>query len=136
MSIFSTVPEYINDPKDGENYPIAYGRMSGTSMATPHTTGVAALILQEHPNYSPFEVKEALMNTAVHLKEERSVFEVGSGRIDAYRAVHADTSIEVVDKTSNVVGDEEVEIEEKQVLLHLGIKIKLKMGLLKIVEKF
>lgn len=77
MSIFSTVPEYINDPKDGENYPIAYGRMSGTSMATPHTTGVAALILQEHPNYSPFEVKEALMNTAVDLKEERSVFEVG-----------------------------------------------------------
>ena len=76
------------------------------------------------------------MNTAVDLKEERSVFEVGSGRIDAYRAVHADTSIEVVDKTSNVVGDEEVEIEEKQVLLHLGIKIKLKMGLLKIVEKF
>ena len=68
VSIFSTVPEYINDPKDGENYPVAYGRMSGTSMATPHTAGVAALILQEHPNYSPFEVKEALMNTAVDLK--------------------------------------------------------------------
>ena len=121
MSIFSTVPEYINDPKDGENYPVAYGRMSGTSMATPHTAGVAALILQEHPNYSPFEVK-ALMNTAVDLKEARSVFEVGSGRIDAYRAVHADTAIEVIDKTSNIVNDEEVDIEEKQVLLHSDIK--------------
>ncbi|WIY61903.1 S8 family serine peptidase [Bacillus arachidis] len=125
VSIFSTVPEYINDPKDGENYPVAYGRMSGTSMATPHTAGVAALILQEHPNYSPFEVKEALMNTAVDLKEERSVFEVGSGRIDAYRAVHADTSIEVIDKTTNVVNDEEVEIEEKTGSIAFGYKTQL-----------
>ncbi|EJQ32728.1 hypothetical protein IEC_05189 [Bacillus toyonensis] len=131
VSIFSTVPEYINDPKDGENYPVAYGRMSGTSMATPHTAGVAALILQEHPNYSPFEVKEALMNTAVDLKEERSVFEVGSGRIDAYRAVHADTSIEVVDKTSNVVGDGEVEIEEKTGSIAFGYKNQIENGPIK-----
>ena len=96
---------------------------------------MAALILQEHPNYSPFEVKEALMNTAVDLKEARSVFEVGSGRIDAYRAVHADTAIEVIDKTSNIVNDEEVDIEEKQVLLHSDIKINWEMDQLKIVEK-
>ncbi|MDM5153437.1 S8 family serine peptidase [Bacillus sp. DX1.1] len=125
VSVFSTVPEYINDPKDGDNYPVAYGRMSGTSMASPHTAGVAALILQEHPNYSPFEVKEALMNTAVDLKEERSVYEVGSGRIDAYHAVHADTSIEVIDKTSNIVNDEEVEIEEKTGSIAFGYKNKL-----------
>ena len=85
-------------------------------------------------NYSPFEVK-ALMNTAVDLKEARSVFEVGSGRIDAYRAVHADTAIEVIDKTSNIVNDEEVDIEEKQVLLHSDIKINWEMDQLKIVEK-
>ncbi|MDM5156904.1 S8 family serine peptidase [Bacillus sp. DX1.1] len=122
VSIFSTVPEYINDPKDGDNYTVAYGRMSGTSMATPHTAGVAALMLQAHPDYSPFDVKEALMNTAVDLKEERSVYEMGAGRIDAYRAVHADTSIEVIDKTSNIENGQAVEIEEKTGSIAFGRK--------------
>ena len=65
------------------------------------------------------------MNTAVDLKEARSVFEVGSGRIDAYRAVHADTAIEVIDKTSNIVNDEEVDIEEKTGSIAFGYKNQL-----------
>ncbi len=57
VAILSTVPEYINDPQEGENYAVSYERMQGTSMASPHIVGVAALILQEHPDYSPFDVK-------------------------------------------------------------------------------
>ena len=38
-------------------------------MASPHIAGVAALILQEHPDYSPFDVKASLMNTANDLKK-------------------------------------------------------------------
>lgn len=125
VAIFSTVPEYINDPKDGDNYTVAYERMSGTSMATPHTSGVAALILQANPDYNPFDVKEALMNTAVDLKEERSVYEVGAGRIDAYKAVHADTAIEVIDKTPSIENDEEVEMEEKTGSIVFGHKYQL-----------
>ena len=38
--------------------------LSGTSMATPMTSGVAALVVQAHPNWSPTRVKAAIMNTA------------------------------------------------------------------------
>ncbi|MFD4704674.1 S8 family serine peptidase [Gottfriedia sp. NPDC058432] len=120
VAVFSTYPEYMNDPGDGENYDIAYTRMSGTSMATPHVAGSAALILQEHPEYTPFEVKEALMNTADELKEKYSVNEVGAGRIDTYEAVHANTSIKVIDKTENMDGNQTVEIDEETGSMALG----------------
>lgn len=112
VTIFSTTPEFINDPLDGVNYENAYERMSGTSMASPHVAGVAALILQEHPEYTPFDVKSALMNTSDDLQGDNSVYEVGAGRIDAYQAVHTDTSIKVWDKTQNIENGNVVEIDE------------------------
>ena len=39
-------------------------RMSGTSMATPHVTGAAALYLQTHPTASPQQVRDALVAAA------------------------------------------------------------------------
>lgn len=96
VSIFSTYPFYMNDPEGG-NYDFAYARIQGTSMAAPHVAGVAALILQANPEYNPFEVKAALMNTSVDLQEAYSVYQVGAGRINAYDAVYAETAITVLD---------------------------------------
>ncbi|MBA3427922.1 MAG: S8 family peptidase [Actinobacteria bacterium] len=42
--------------------PTATGTISGTSMATPHTSGVAALYLQENPGASPLTVRTALFD--------------------------------------------------------------------------
>ena len=104
VAIYSTVPAFINDPEN-ESYDVAYARMQGTSMATPHVAGAIALILQENPDFTPFDVKAALMNTSVALQEDYSVYEVGAGRINAYRAVHADTALIVQDETATIDGE-------------------------------
>jgi len=49
---------------DGGRYTGEQGFMSGTSMAAPHIAGLALLLRSLHPDWSPMEVKSALMTTA------------------------------------------------------------------------
>ncbi|MEH7247588.1 S8 family serine peptidase [Neobacillus niacini] len=58
VNITSTVPTH--DPTN----PHGYASYQGTSMASPHVAGTAALLLQKNPKWSVQEVKAALMNTA------------------------------------------------------------------------
>ena len=62
-----------------------YVRLSGTSMATPHVSAGAALLLQEHPDWTGPQLKAALMSTAKPIEGLRVVDE-GAGRIDLVRA--------------------------------------------------
>ncbi|MBB5787866.1 S8 family peptidase [Jiangella mangrovi] len=70
----------------GEPVDAHYTSLNGTSMATPHVSGAAALLLQRHPDWSADELKRALMQSARQL-DDYTVHEQGAGRLDAARAV-------------------------------------------------
>jgi Leucine-rich repeat (LRR) protein len=62
-----------------------YREMDGTSMASPHAAGAAALLLQLHPNWTPSAVKGSLMANAKRLYP----FDGGSGFMRVDQAANA-----------------------------------------------
>ncbi len=67
--------------------PTDYAEMSGTSMASPHVAGVAALVRSVNPQLSPAEVRAVLRASAMPLVEQDPENKYGSGLVDAYEAV-------------------------------------------------
>ncbi|MGG0176949.1 InlB B-repeat-containing protein [Gottfriedia acidiceleris] len=129
VDIFSTVPYDVWEPNEKKDYKNSYESMSGTSMATPHVAGISALVLAAHPDYTPADVKTALMNTAKDINTDSktySVYQVGAGRVDAYRAVHANIKIQVLDKTNTVDSsdgpDQIVQVDDITGSLNFGFK--------------
>lgn len=70
-----------------------YTRLSGTSMATPHATGVAAILAQKYPDWTPAQLKSAIAGNATP-NATLSLHEQGTGRLEVRRLltkpVHAD----------------------------------------------
>jgi subtilisin family serine protease len=67
---------------------------SGTSMATPHVTGVAALLKQEHRGWSPEQLKSAIVNSSKQLDETFLPYDDGNGRVDALNAATLGVSVD------------------------------------------
>ncbi|MBC6449481.1 S8 family peptidase [Actinokineospora xionganensis] len=63
-----------------------YVSMSGTSMATPHVAGAAALLAQKNPQWTAAQLKAALTASARPTPQEPA-YAQGSGRIDVPRAL-------------------------------------------------
>ncbi|MFN8190777.1 MAG: S8 family serine peptidase [Nocardioidaceae bacterium] len=71
--------------------------LSGTSMASPLTAGVSAIVKSRHPGWSPLQIKAAVMNNATHdvtTGNSHTGFKygparVGAGRVDALAASKA-----------------------------------------------
>ncbi|MCZ7394650.1 MAG: S8 family serine peptidase [Candidatus Methanoperedens sp.] len=83
VSINSTVPTGACELCAPSGYKIE----SGTSMATPHVSGAAALLLQKNPALTPAQVRDILMHTSSNLAASNShVFEKGAGIINLTNA--------------------------------------------------
>ena len=69
-----------------------YFCISGTSMSSPHISGVLALMLQTNPNTTPAQAKECLLSTAVDMMTPGFDIHSGLGMVDtkaALTCVHA-----------------------------------------------
>ncbi|RYY25263.1 MAG: peptidase S8/S53 subtilisin kexin sedolisin [Sphingomonadales bacterium] len=74
---------------DGPLPNLGFGRLDGTSMAAPHVSGVAAMLMARHPELigKPEDVKKTIMASATDLGRERHF--QGAGLVDALRALQA-----------------------------------------------
>lgn len=66
-----------------------YGESSGTSMATPHVAGAAALVKSAQAGLDVAAIEQALETTAVHPAGAGPDTRYGAGRIDVHEAVAA-----------------------------------------------
>ncbi|AIQ70542.1 S8 family serine peptidase [Paenibacillus graminis] len=92
--VLSTWPAY------GGDYSKAYSRISGTSMATPHVAGLSLLIKQAHPEYSPFDIRAVLANTAdpiLYDKAPEDLYIQGPGRANVENAILTPALLEAVE---------------------------------------
>ncbi len=64
-----------------------YARMEGTSMAAPHVSGVAALVISRHPSLTNEQVRQVLRSSAADLLQSGRDPDTGCGRVSAEQAM-------------------------------------------------
>lgn len=79
--VLSTTWDFVNHAPD-------YAYYEGTSMATPHVTGIAALVLAANPSLSSSQLRTRLENTAVDLGPPGPDDIYGYGLVNAYNAIN------------------------------------------------
>ena len=72
-----------------------YLRLSGTSMAAPHVSGLAALVLSAHPTFSNEDVRQAIRSSAADVGDAGFDLLHGFGRIDAGAALEIEAPLTV-----------------------------------------
>ena len=87
-----------------------YRSLSGTSMATAHVSGVAALIISKRPSLTHQEVRQILLSTADPITESPEL--VDAGNLNAARALMASSSLKahILSPEAHKGGSNQIEI--------------------------
>jgi subtilisin family serine protease len=85
--VLSTVWDFVDDPEFNEVRGPDYAFYTGTSMAAPHVSGVAALVLAANPGLTGQQLRDRLVSTAVDMGPPGPDARYGFGRVDAYNAI-------------------------------------------------
>lgn len=80
----------------------SYQSLSGTSMAAPHVTGLAVLMLSRNPNLKPIDLRKLLQDTALDVGVPGVDETNGYGRIDALVALAAVTPTALLTPTTSM----------------------------------
>src|SRR5438552_7623173 len=103
VNVYSSIPSF------GSASPPCFAFFQGTSMATPHVAGSAALLIQQHPDWSPEQVKSALVNSAHRPVKSFSTGNQlknpmvrGGGRIDLAAASQVTATLEASPTTVGI----------------------------------
>jgi subtilisin family serine protease len=80
-----------SDGTIGDPVEPGYTTLSGTSMATPHVAGAAALLAQQHPDFTGSRLK-ALLSASAKPHTGLTAFQQGAGRIDVAHAITEDVT--------------------------------------------
>jgi subtilisin family serine protease len=90
--------------------PPCFAFMNGTSMATPHLAGTAAVLRAQHPDWSAADIRSAIVNTArrnvVHDLDGVAIADVnivGAGRLDVQNALEATIALDPASVNFNAV---------------------------------
>ena len=63
VNVLSSQPAFACE----QTTPSCWAFFQGTSMATPHVAGSAAVVIDQHPDWAAADVRSALVNTAVRM---------------------------------------------------------------------
>jgi len=96
VNIISTVPSTVDLSNNGTIVPVTdeYARASGTSMAAPQVTAIAALIKSVNPDFTPEEIRQVIRVSSDDISSEGWDTESGYGRVNAFRALTIESPVE------------------------------------------
>ena len=104
------------DPVDGGSPPgELFQAIAGTSMSSPHVAGAGLLVRAVHPDWTPGQIRSALMTTAVTdvVKEDTVTpadpLDMGAGRIDIGAAINAPITLDESATRFANLGDDAVQ---------------------------
>lgn len=88
--IYSTTPNYSFTLESWYGVSENYGYLAGTSMAAPHVSGIAALMLSVNPSLTPSQIRTIIQLSAdkvAGMSGQNFTNYYGYGRVNAYKAI-------------------------------------------------